>query len=112
MKAEFINSYNLEILLKLKQIPDYQNYFKQFLAITQIPHPTFQCGKIANKVCEWLLKFNVSYERDDYNNIVSRLTSNNFPEDARWVSVQIHLDMVWVGEEFDGKIKVELIKNF
>ena len=113
MKAEnLLTPDNLEILSKLEQTSDYQNYFKWFLAITQIPHPTFHCEKIANKVCEWLQTFEVSYERDDYNNIVARLPSNNFPEDAPWVSVQTHLDMVWVGEEIDGKIKVELIKNF
>ena len=53
MKAEnLLTPDNLEILSKLEQTSDYQNYFNWFLAITQIPHPTFQCEKIANKVCE------------------------------------------------------------
>ena len=113
MKSEeLLTPDNLEILSKLKQTSDYQNYFKWFLAITQIPHPTFHCEQIADKVCEWLNKFKISYERDDYNNIVARIPSNNFPENAPWVAIQTHLDMVWVGEQVDGKIKVELIKNF
>jgi len=113
MKSEeLLTPDNLEILSKLKQASDYQNYFKWFLAITQIPHPTFHCEQIADKVCEWLHKFKISYERDDYNNIVARIPSNNFPENAPWVAIQTHLDMVWVGEQVDGKIKVELIKNF
>ena len=113
MKSEeILTPDNLEILSKLKQTSDYQNYFKWFLAITQIPHETFHCEQIANKVCEWLKKLNVSFERDDYNNIVARLPPNNFPENSPWVAIQTHLDMVWVGEQIDGKIKVELIKNF
>jgi dipeptidase D len=55
---------------------------------------------------------NVPYERDDDNNILVRLKSNDFPEDAPVVAIQTHLDMVWVGEQVDGKIKVNLIKNF
>ena len=109
---ELLTTDNLEILSQLKKTDDYQNYFKWFLAITQIPHETFHCEQIANKVCEWLQKFNVHYERDDFNNIVARIPSNNFPENAPYVAIQTHLDMVWVGEEVDGKIKVELIKNF
>jgi dipeptidase D len=113
MKSEdLLTPDNLEILSQLEKTPDYQNYFKWFLAITQIPHPTFKCEQIANKVCEWLQKLNISYERDDSNNIVVRLPANNFPENSPCVAIQTHLDMVWVGEEVDGKIKVELIKNF
>ena len=113
MKAEdILLPDNLLILSQLKQDDIYQNYFKWFLAITQIHHPTYDCIPIANKVCEWLEKMNTPYERDDYNNIVVRLKSNNFPEDAPVVAIQTHLDMVWVGELEKGKIKVELIKNF
>ena len=113
MKSEdLLTPDNLEILGQLKKSPDYQNYFKWFLAITQIPHETFHCEEIANKVCEWLKLLNISYERDDSNNIVARLPPNNFPENSPWVAIQTHLDMVWVGEEVDGKIKVELIQNF
>ena len=113
MKSEeLLTPDNLEILAQLEKTPDYQNYFKWFLAITQIPHPTFQCEQISNKVCEWLQKLNTPYERDDSNNIVVRLPANNFPENSPCVAIQTHLDMVWVGEEVDGKIKVELIKNF
>ena len=64
------------------------------------------------KVCEWLKQFNIVHEKDDSNNIVVRLPANNFPENAPIVAIQTHLDMVWVGEEVNGKIKVELIKNF
>ena len=113
MKSEdLLTKDNLEILSKLDKSPEYQNYFKWFLALTQIPHPTFKCDEISNKVCEWLKKLNVKYERDDSNNIVVRLPSNNFPENSPCVAIQTHLDMVWVGEEVDGKIMVELIKNF
>ena len=113
MKAEkLLTPDNLEILSQLEKSEEYQNYFKWFLTITQIPHPTFNCEPIANKVCEWLKELNVTYERDESNNIVVRLPSNNFPENSPWVAVQTHLDMVWVGEEVDGKIKVELEKNF
>ena len=113
MKSEeLLTPDNLEILNQLEKTPDYQNYFKWFLAITQIPHPTFKCEDISNKVCEWLQKLNISYERDDSNNIVVRVPPNNFPENSPYVAIQTHLDMVWVGEEVDGKIKVELIKNF
>ena len=113
MKSEeLLKPDNLEILSQLEQTQDYQNYYKWFLAITQIPHETFHCKQIANKVCEWLQKLNVSYERDDFDNIVARLPSNNCPENSPCVAVQTHLDMVWVGEEVDGKIKVELVKNF
>ena len=39
MKSEeLLTPDNLEILSKLEQTSDYQNYFKWFLAITQIPH--------------------------------------------------------------------------
>ena len=55
---------------------------------------------------------NTPYERDDDNNIVVRLNSNNFQENSPVVAIQTHLDMVWVGELEKGKIKVELIKNF
>ena len=113
MRAEdLLTKDNLEILSQLKKTDDYQNYFKWFLAITQIPHPTFHCEKIANKICEWLEKLNVSYQKDDSNNIVALLPPNNFPENAPYAAVQTHLDMVWNGEEVDGKIKVELVKNF
>ena len=113
MKAEdILLPDNLLILSQLKQDDIYQNYFKWFLAITQIHHPTYDCIPIANKVCEWLEKMKTPYERDDDNNIVVRLKSNNFPEDAPVVAIQTHLDMVWVGEQVDGKIKVDLIKNF
>ena len=113
MKAEdLLTPDNLLILSQLNQSSEYQTYFKWFLAITQIPHETFHCTEIANKVCEWLQKLNTPYERDDDNNIVVRLNSNNFPENAPVVAIQTHLDMVWVGEQIDGKIKVDLIKNF
>ena len=113
MKSEdLLTPDNLEILNQLKKTEDYQNYFKWFLAITQIPHPTFKCEEISNKVCEWLQKLNITYERDDSNNLVVRVPPHNFPENSPTVAIQTHLDMVWVGEEVDGKIKVELIKNF
>ena len=113
MKAEeLLTPDNLEILSQIEKTPEYQNYCKWFLAITQIPHPTFKCEQIADKVCEWLKKLNIPYERDDFLNIVVRLPPHNFPENSPVVAVQTHLDMVWVGEEVDGKIKVELIKNF
>ena len=113
MKSEdLLTPDNLEILSKLKKTNDYQNYFKWFLAITQIPHETFHCNEIANKVCEWLKLLDISYERDDSNNIVARLHPNNFPDNSPWVAIQTHLDMVWVGEEVGGNIKVELIQNF
>ena len=113
MKAEdLLTPDNLLILSQIKNTEEYQNYFKWFLAITQIPHPTFHCEEIANKVCEWLEKMNTSYEKDDYNNIVVRLKPNNFKENAPVVAIQTHLDMVWVGELENGKIKVDLIKNF
>ena len=113
MKSEdILTPDNLELLSQLEKTEDYQNYFKWFLAITQIPHPTFHCEKIFNKVCEWLTKLNISYESDDSKNIVVRLSPNNFPDNYPCVAIQTHLDMVWVGEEVDGKIKVELIKNF
>ena len=112
MKAEdLLTPDNLLILSQLNQSSEYQTYFKWFLAITQIPHETFHCTEIANKVCEWLQKLNTPYERDDDNNIVVRLNSNNFPENSPVVAIQTHLDMVWVGEQIDGKIKVDLIKN-
>ena len=113
MKSEdLLTPDNLEILKQLEKTDDYQNYFKWFLVITQIPHPTYKCEEISNKVCEWLQKFNIPYERDDSNNIVARVPPHNFPENSPCVAIQTHLDMVWVGEEVDGKIKVELIKNF
>ena len=113
MKSEeILTPDNLEILSQLDKSSEYQSYFKWFLAVTQIPHPTYQCKQIFNKVCEWLDKMSIPYEKDDYFNIVVRLPSNNFPENAPCVAIQTHLDMVWVGEEVDGKIKVELIKNF
>ena len=113
MKSEeLLTADNLEILSQLKQTEDYQNYFKWFLAITQISRPTFHCEKIANKVCEWLQKLGVSYERDDVNNIVVRLPPHNFPQNAPISAIQTHLDMVWFGEEVDGKIKVELVNNY
>ena len=50
MKSEeILTPDNLEILSKLKQTSDYQNYFKWFLAITQIPHETFHCEEIETK---------------------------------------------------------------
>ena len=113
MKAEdLLTPDNLSILSQIKNTEEYQNYFKWFLAITQIPHETFHCEEIANKVCEWLQKWNTPYERDDDNNIVVRLNSHNFQENSPVVAIQTHLDMVWVGELEKGKIKVELIKNF
>ena len=113
MKAEdLLTPDNLSILSQLKDTPEYQNYFKWFLAITQIHHPTFSCTEIANKVSEWLEKLNIPYEKDDINNIVVRLEPHNFPENAPVVALQTHLDMVWVGEQVDGKIKVDLIKDF
>ena len=113
MKSEdLLTPDNLEILSKLDKSIEFQNYFKWFLALTQIPHQTFKCEQICNKVCEWLQKLNISYERDDSNNLVVRLPPNNFPENSPCVAIQTHLDMVWVGEEVDGKIKVELIKDF
>ena len=113
MKAEeLLTPDNLLILSQIKNTPEYQNYFKWFLAITQIHHPTFKCEEISSKVCSWLEKLNTSYEKDDFNNIVLRLNSNNFPENAPVVAIQTHLDMVWVGEQVDGKIKVDLIKDF
>ena len=113
MKAEdLLTPDNLSILSQIKNTEEYQNYFKWFLAITQIPHPTFHCEEIANKVCEWLQKLNTPYERDDDNNIVVCLNSNNFQENSPVIAIQTHLDMVWVGELENGKIKVELIKNF
>ena len=113
MKAEdLLLPDNLLILSQLKQDEVYQNYFKWFLAITQIHHPTFDCVPIAKKVCEWLEKMNTPYEKDEFNNIVVRLKSNDFPENAPVVAIQTHLDMVWVGEQVDGKIKVDLIKDF
>ena len=113
MKAEdLLTPDNLSILSQIKNTEEYQNYFKWFLAITQIPHETFHCEEIANKVCEWLQKLNTPYERDNDNNIVVRLNSNNFQENSPVVAIQTHLDMVWVGELEKGKIKVELIKNF
>ena len=113
MKSEdLLTPDNLSILAELNNSPEYQNYFKWFLAITQIPHPTFHCEEIANKVCEWLQKLNTPYEKDDFNNIVVRLSSNDFPDNTPVVAIQTHLDMVWVGEYVDGKIKVDLIKNY
>ena len=113
MKAEdLLTQDNLSILSKIKNTEEYQNYFKWFLAITQIPHETFHCEEIANKVFEWLKKLNTPYERDEDNNIVVRLNSNNFQENSPVIAIQTHLDMVWVGELENGKIKVELIKNF
>ena len=113
MKAEdLLTPDNLSILSQLKDTPEYQNYFKWFLAITQIHHPTFSCTEISKKVCEWLEKLNIPYEKDDVNNIVVRLDSHNFPENAPVVALQTHLDMVWVGEQVDGKIKVDLIKDY
>ena len=113
MKAEdLLTPDNLSILSQIKNTEEYQNYFKWFLAITQIPHETFHCEEIANKVCEWLQKLNTPYERDNDNNIVVRLNSNNFQENSPVIAIQTHLDMVWVGELENGKIKVELIKNF
>ena len=83
MKAEdLLTPDNLSILSQIKNTEEYQNYFKWFLAITQIPHETFHCEEIANKVCEWLKKLNTPYERDDDNNIVVRLNSNNFQENS------------------------------
>lgn len=113
MKSEeLLSPDNLEILSNLEKTKEYQNYFKWFLAITQIPHPTFKCEQIFNKVCEWLKILNISYESDDSQNIVVRLPPRNFPDNSPCVAIQTHLDMVWVGEEVDGKIKVELIKNY
>ena len=113
MKAEdLLTPDNLSILSQIKNTPEYQNYFKWFLAISQIHHPTFNCDEISSKVSSWLEKLNTVYEKDDFNNIVVRLDSNDFPANAPVVAIQTHLDMVWVGERVDGKIKVDLIKDF
>ena len=113
MKAEgLLTPDNLSLLSQIKNTAEYQNYFKWFLAITQIHHPTFKCEEISSKVCSWLEKINTPYEKDDFNNIVVRLNSHDFPEGAPTVAIQTHLDMVWVGEQVEGKIKVDLIKDF
>ena len=104
---------NLELLSQLDSSKDYQNYFKWFIAITQIHRPTYHCEEIFKKICEWLTVLKTPFEKDEKNfNIVVRLPSNNFPENAPTSCIQTHIDMVWVGEQINNKIKVEYIKNF
>jgi dipeptidase D len=103
---------NLKILSEIDQSPEYQTYYKWFLSFTQIPHPTFKCVQIAQKVCEWLDKLNVKYQKDDDLNIVVNLPASKGKENSPVLAIQTHLDMVWVGEEVDGRIKVELDKNY
>ena len=97
---------NLEILSKIE--PEFQCYYKRFLGLTEVDHPSFGCGEITQVVKSWCDQMGAETEIDEHNNLVARIPANGMPENSPVVSIQTHLDMVWVGEKIDGKIKVEL----
>ncbi|KAH0792543.1 aminoacyl-histidine dipeptidase [Histomonas meleagridis] len=79
---------------------------KWFLALTEIPHPTFDCKNLSDKIVEWIKKMGVSPEQDLFGNICVRINAHELPDDSPVVSIQAHIDMVWVGEYVDGRIDV------
>lgn len=107
---ELLNSQvNRDILSKLNT--DYQKYFKWFLSLTEIPHPTFQCLPLSNSIQSWLTKMGVSFEHDQKGNIVIRIDSNGMPKNTPILAIQAHIDMVTNGEFNEGKVDVSLIEK-
>lgn len=100
---------NKDILTKLND--DYQKYFKWFLSLTEIPHPTFQCLPLSNAIQSWLTKMGVSFQHDQKGNIVIHIDANGMPQTTPVFAIQAHIDMVTNGEFNNGKIEVNLIKN-
>ncbi|OHT14150.1 Cytosol non-specific dipeptidase [Tritrichomonas foetus] len=98
-KVEILNSFN----------EDTQKYFKWFLALTEIPHPTFACYDLSKIIQTWLTKMGVKFEADKNHNILIHLDSNGMPDTTPTTAIQAHIDMVWVGEYVNGNIGVSLI---
>lgn len=104
---ELLNSLeNRNILSKLND--DYQKYFKWFLSLTEIPHPTFKCLPLSNSIQSWLTKMGVSFEHDQKGNIVIRIGAHGMPETTPILAIQAHIDMVTNGEFNNGKIDVSI----
>lgn len=99
-----LSSRNSKILSELPQ--EESTFFKWFLALTEIPHPTHLCDKIFSNVNEWIHK--LGFETDlSTKNIIVRIPSNRQNNCSTTIAIEAHLDMVSVGEFFDGKIEVD-----
>ena len=96
----------LEILSKINE--KHRTYFKWFLALTEIPHPTFHCFELSQAIQKWLTSMGAKFEADSNGNILIHIDSNGMADQTPTLGVQAHIDMVWVGDYVDGVIDVEL----
>jgi dipeptidase D len=98
---------NLEILGRLPD--DLQCFGKWFLAISEIPHPTFHTDRLSSAICAWFTVLNVPFEQDAFGNICARIPANGLPDTAPVTALQSHIDMVSVGEFLpNGAVEVSL----
>jgi dipeptidase D len=102
---------NLEILSRLPD--DLKCFGKWFLAISEIPHPTFHCELLSATIASWLRSLNVPFERDTFGNICAPIQSNSLPDTAPVTALQSHIDMVAIGEFLpNGAVEVSLQDGF
>lgn len=88
-----------------------KNFFKWFLALTEIPHGSFHCTELSQQIQKWVKNFGYEPEVDSSNNIVVRIPSNISDNQKllSTVGLQAHIDMVLNGDiQADQKINVEI----
>ena len=88
-----------------------KSFFKWFLALTEIPHGSFHCDELSQKMQSWIKNFGYEPEVDSSNNIVVRIPSNitNSETSLPTVGLQSHIDMVLNGDiQIDQCVNVEI----
>lgn len=88
-----------------------KSFFKWFLALTEIPHGSFHCTELSQKIQNWVKHFGFEPEVDSSNNIVVRIPSNieNNETNLPTVGLQAHIDMVLNGDiKIDQPVNVEI----
>ena len=100
----------IEKLNILKTFDESQrNYFKWFLALTEIPHGTNNCLELSQKIQKWCKELGYEPEVDKSNNIIVKIDKNSENESSKIVALQAHIDMVISGEIDNNKgINVEV----
>ena len=86
-----------------------QKVFEYFEEISQIPRPSGKCEKISDYIVEFAREHNLSYDRDDMNNVIIRKPSKD-PGDERCVILQGHMDMV-CEKSYDYEAKHDFSKD-
>ena len=77
--------------------PNTQRVFSIFKELNQIPRPSHHEERVADYLCQFAERLNLSYDRDQQNCVVIRKPATPGHEGAEPVVLLNHMDMVCVG---------------